>query len=603
MIDRRESIDLTTTFTAEAEAFLPSPAATPPHQARFLLLLKGRGGVQVVELGPTATKIVGRAAPADFVVDDASLSRQHARIRWQPEGVLVEDLNSKNGTRCSGESVESVLVRPGMAVELGNVTLVVRQAQDIERRGFEDFERFASRLEDELLRARTLARPLSLLMLRALKNGHEHTDAWWLRVRTELRAIDTISVYAPDVLLILLPELAPSETRFVAQSLVQRHPDEPILVCGVATLQQAAHTSHELIEAARRACRSAAADRQVVLADASRSEAAGGEALVTNAAMQEIYRLARRVASHAAPLLILGETGTGKELVARYTHDVGARRDKPFRAINCAAIPTSLVESVLFGHERGAFTGASDTRKGVFEDAHGGTLFLDEVGELPLAAQAALLRVLENKQLTRIGGTRQIDLDVRVVSATHCDLEAMVTAKTFRADLYHRLNLLTVRVPALRERPDEIESLALLFLRSRDVEPHTQARSIASDALEALRAHDWPGNVRELRNVIERAALLCDGAVLELEDLPERLRSQWSAPAPAGFPGKHEAASTGGFADKVRRYEMQLIREALSAAHGNQTKAAELLDMPLRTLVYKIRSYGMRSAAGRSATN
>jgi DNA-binding NtrC family response regulator len=603
MIDRRESIDLTTTFTAEPEAFVSSQVAPPPLQARFLLLLKGRAGVQVAELGPAAAKIVGRTAPADLVVDDASLSRQHARIRWQPEGVLVEDLGSKNGTRSAGVPVESVLVRPGMAVELGNVTLLVRQAQDVERRGFEDFERFVSRIEDELLRARTLTRPLSLLMLRALRNGHEPTDGWWLRVRAELRAIDTISVYAPDVLLILLPELAPSETRFVAQSLVQRHAAEPTLVCGVATLQHAAHTSHELIEAARRACRSAAIDKPVVLADASRAESAGCEPLVVNAAMQDIYRLARRVASHAAPLLILGETGTGKELVARHTHEVGARRDKPFRAINCGAIPTSLVESVLFGHERGAFTGASDTRKGVFEDAHGGTLFLDEVGELPLAVQAALLRVLETKQFTRVGGTRPIAVDVRIVSATHCDLEAMVAAKTFRADLYHRLNLLTVRVPALRERPDEIESLALLFLRSRDVEPHTQARSIASDALEALCAHSWPGNVRELRNVIERAALLCDGAVLELEDLPERLRSHWSAPAPVALPSEHEASSTGRFADNVRRYEMQLIREALSSVSGNQTKAAELLDMPLRTLVYKIRSYGMRSALGRSATN
>jgi DNA-binding NtrC family response regulator len=315
--------------------------------------------------------------------------------------------------------------------------------------------------------------------------------------------------------------------------------------------------------------------------------------LVSSPAMREVYGLARRVASHPAPVLILGETGTGKELIARHTHDAGARRDKPFRAVNCGAIPATLLESVLFGHERGAFTGATETRKGVFEEAHGGTLFLDEIGELPLVAQAALLRVLETKQLTRVGGTRVIEVDVRVVSATHCDLEAMLAQKTFRADLFHRLNLMTLRVPALRERSEEIEPLALRFLRSPPIAPFTRARDLAPQALAALNAYAWPGNVRELRNVIERAALLCEGTQLELADLPEAVRS--GAAVSGARPT--EPAASGRFADLVRSYETQLIREALASAGGNQTRAAELLGMPLRTLVYKLRSYGLRPGA------
>jgi DNA-binding NtrC family response regulator len=594
MIHRNHPVEFTTTFTAELEPVTPSPAPVP-RSARFLVLLRGRGGVQVAELGPSAARIVGRAAPADLIVDDASLSRQHARIRGQQTGVLVEDLGSKNGTSCAGVPVERVLVKPGMEVALGSVVMVVREAHDVERRGFDDFERFLSRIDDELLRARTFTRPMSLLMLRALTP--EPSDAWRLRVRAELRPIDTIAVYAPGVLSILLPELGPAETRFIAQTLVRKHADEPSLVCGAASLQQGAQTSHALIEAASSASRAATLARPVVLADASASDAEL-EPLVVNPAMREIYRLARRVASHPAPLLILGETGTGKERVARHSHDAGVRRDKPFRAINCGAIPASLLESVLFGHERGAFTGASDTHKGVFEEAHGGTLFLDEIGELPLVAQAALLRVIETKQLTRVGGTRAIDVDTRIVSATHCDLDAMLANKTFRADLYHRLNLLTVRVPPLRERQDEIEPLALRFLRSKEIAPFSSALALSSEALASLHAYAWPGNVRELRNVIERAALLCDGTLLEVEDLPECVRASWVAQSSVTAPEPNEGAAGGRFADLVRNYETQLIREALSNANGNQTKAAELLAMPLRTFVYKIRSYGLRTGAG-----
>jgi two-component system, NtrC family, response regulator AtoC len=579
---RTDRFDHTATLNGEDTPFVAEKHPAVPETPRFLLVIRARSGVLVSELSTGASLCLGRVAPADVIVEDSSVSRSHARLDWHRDGVLVTDLGSKNGTFLAGDQIEHGLVRPGMEVVFGSVVLEVRRPSDGARRGFEAFERFLSRSDEELVRARLLNRPLSLLMLRALSGA----DGWWLNVRAALRPIDTVAVYAPDVLLILLPELSPAETLLVAQTLVKPVPRQPELVCGVATLQQGARTAQALIGAASSACWKARSEQRVVHSPVGEAGDSAGP-LVVSEPMQEVYRLAKRVASHGAPLLILGETGVGKELVARCSHAAGARRDGPFRAINCGAIAATLLESVLFGHERGAFTGATETRKGVFEEAHGGTLFLDEVGELPLPAQAALLRVLETKQVVRVGGTRQYEVDVRVVSATHCDLEAMVAAKTFRADLYHRLNLLTVHVPPLRERADEIEPLALHFLRAPEVRKHTGADTISAPALARLRAYGWPGNVRELRNVIERAALLCDGAVIEADDLPQRMTAaQRSEPA--------SEPRTGGFASLVRSYEIQLIRAALQSAGGNQTKAAEQLGMPLRTLVYKLRSYGLR---------
>jgi DNA-binding NtrC family response regulator len=279
--------------------------------------------------------------------------------------------------------------------------------------------------------------------------------------------------------------------------------------------------------------------------------------------------------------------------------------------INCAALPTNLIESALFGHEKGAFTGADAAKKGVFEEGDGSTVFLDEVGELSPAAQAALLRVLETKRFSRVGSAREIEVDARIIAATHRDLEAMVEAGTFRADLFYRLNTMTLKVPPLRERRTEVEPLARRFLAGTVERWNTPARDLSPGTIDLLASYHWPGNARELRNVIERAAVICTGAVLEPEDLPERLRH-----APVGEPTgqvveQHERASAAGmtdlpappgfddlgavpFKDRIRDYEVKLITDALEAAAGNQSRAAELLQMPLRTLVHKIKAYGLK---------
>ena len=292
-------------------------------------------------------------------------------------------------------------------------------------------------------------------------------------------------------------------------------------------------------------------------------------------------------------MLVLGETGTGKEVIARAIHEAGARKKKPLRTINCGALPASLIESVLFGHEQGAFTGADKAVAGIFEQGNGGTVLLDEIGELSASAQAALLRVLETKKVTRIGGAKEIDVDVRVVAATHRDLEAMVAAGTFRGDLWYRLNSVTLKIPPLRERTDDIRPLAELFLREATKHARSNVKSIEPQALAALESYDWPGNVRELRNVIERAVVLAEGKSIELQDLPERVRRERHAivldsrpPANAELPSDYR--------EHVLKFEIELILRALHQHGGNQTEAAKALKLPLRTLVHKIQKYGIK---------
>jgi DNA-binding NtrC family response regulator len=276
--------------------------------------------------------------------------------------------------------------------------------------------------------------------------------------------------------------------------------------------------------------------------------------------------------------------------------------------INCAALPVTLIESALFGHEKGAFTGADSVKKGVFEEADGSTVFLDEVGELSPTAQAALLRVLETRRFSRVGSAREIEVDTRIIAATHRDVESMVDAHTFRADLYYRLNTMTLKVPPLRARREEIAPLARGFLRQTLERWSTTAREFDEETLRLLLAYDWPGNVRELRNVIERAAVICTGELLMPEDLPERVRSSTPKRESGGFGGRPTAvdsagsapeydpvdAAGGAFRDRVQAYEVKLITDALEAARGNQSRAAELLQMPLRTLVHKIKVFGLK---------
>ncbi len=298
----------------------------------------------------------------------------------------------------------------------------------------------------------------------------------------------------------------------------------------------------------------------------------------------------QRVAQTDATVLLLGESGTGKELFARAIHHLSNRRDKPFVAINCAAIPETLIENELFGHERGAFTGAGERRLGKFELASGGTVFLDEIGELPLAVQGKLLRAIEEKSVDRIGGKAPIPVDVRVVAATNKDLRTAVNRGEFRGDLFFRLAVFPIEIPPLRDRADDVELLARHFAAQLGKELRGREANLSELSIAAMRAHRWPGNVRELENSIERACILADGATLEPKDLGLGGAASTSAQsAPFDLSGSLSEAAERA----VGIVERHKISEALAAYDGNKTQAAESLGVSYKTLLTKIKEYNL----------
>jgi two-component system response regulator AtoC len=300
-------------------------------------------------------------------------------------------------------------------------------------------------------------------------------------------------------------------------------------------------------------------------------------------AIEAVYDLIRRVAPARSAVLITGETGTGKELVARAVHKLGTRSDALFVPINCAAIPAELLESELFGHTRGAFTGAQDSRMGKFESADGGTLFLDEIGDMPIALQAKLLRVLEDGVIERIGSNKRIPVDVRVVSSTNRDLEARIAAGDFRGDLYYRLNVLHISLPPLRERREDIRALAAAFLSRFAAELGKHPATLTAEALRLLEQHDWPGNVRELQNLMERAVVLSDGPEIGAGAFPGLRQAPDDPTAPA-----HEDLA---LEPAIEEFERKIVLRALAATNDNKAGAARLLGVSERTLWYKLKRY------------
>ncbi|HEX6277896.1 MAG TPA: sigma 54-interacting transcriptional regulator [Polyangiaceae bacterium] len=322
--------------------------------------------------------------------------------------------------------------------------------------------------------------------------------------------------------------------------------------------------------------------------------------IVRDPAMQEVYDLVRRVAPSSLSVLVLGETGSGKEVIAAAVHDnSGARSRGPFVRVNCAAIAETLFESELFGHERGAFTGAVRSKQGLLESAQGGSVFLDEVGELPLPAQAKLLRVLESRELTRVGGVKAQTLDVRFVCATNRDLQQEIARGSFREDLFFRLAGVTICLPPLRDRPSELEPLIDEFVAAFSAQLERTPPRVSDGAFEILRRYTWPGNIRELRSVLESATLRSNGVSIEPADLPDdilepsrTLRPNVETSVPTSGPETPDSPEPAGLTPRQREERERIIR-ALTAFSGNQTRAAEHLAMPRRTLVTKLGVYGI----------
>jgi transcriptional regulator with GAF, ATPase, and Fis domain len=321
--------------------------------------------------------------------------------------------------------------------------------------------------------------------------------------------------------------------------------------------------------------------------------------IVHDEAMRRVYAMVDLVAPSDLPVLLLGETGVGKEVVARQLHARSSRSPNPFVVINCASIPEALVERELFGHVRGAFTGATENKLGLFEAAHGGTLFLDEVGELPLSLQPKILRAVEQGEITRLGGVRPTRLDVRLVSATNRDLVTATREGQFRADLFFRLSGITIEIPPLRQRPNDIEPLAAYFwglaaARSRRAPPQLTRETIAE-----LLAYPWPGNIRELRRTIERGVLLGSGKFIDPSQQwvpPTPARSEPSMPTAVAV--EPSGAESADLRERVGAFEKECLLEALARTGGNQTRAARLLGLPRRTLLNKLQLHGIETSRG-----
>jgi len=305
--------------------------------------------------------------------------------------------------------------------------------------------------------------------------------------------------------------------------------------------------------------------------------------------MIDIYKRVAKTARIEAPVLVIGESGSGKELIARALHENSARASAPFVVINCGALPETLLESELYGHERGSFTGATGSRKGLFESAAGGTAFLDEISETSLSFQVKLLRVIQEREIRRVGSNETIQVDVRLIAATNRDLREMVRTGQFREDLFHRLNVFTIALPALRDRREDIPLLCSYFLKLFTEKAGKTVR-LASDALEAMKQYSWPGNVRELKNMLERAMTFNDTGVIQLEELdfgePEDSAPIEPLPAPSAWPLSEGAASLDAM-------ERQHIIKILKETGGNKKKAAEILGIERRTLYNKAKRLGI----------
>jgi two-component system, NtrC family, nitrogen regulation response regulator GlnG len=428
-------------------------------------------------------------------------------------------------------------------------------------------------------------------------------------------ALEALSAGPPQVLVSDIRMPGPSGLELL-KTLKQQHPSVPVIIMtaysdldsAVAAFQGGAYEYlpkpfdvDQAVDLIRRALEESQREEAETEAPAAVPEILGQAQ-----AMQEVFRAIGRLSQSSATVLITGESGTGKELVARALHRHSARAARPFVAINTAAMPKDLLESELFGHERGAFTGAQQQRRGRFEQAEGGTLFLDEIGDMPAELQTRLLRVLSDGSYYRVGGHQQIKANVRVIAATHQDLEARVRDGTFREDLYHRLNVIRIRMPSLRERREDIPLLARHFLARSAQQLGVEPKRLSEDVLAQLARLEFPGNVRQLENLFHWLTVMAPGQVVELADLPAEFRDQGAEAAGAsdwiaaleGEVERRLARGETGILDALgRQFERSLILKALSRTGGRRIEAAALLGMGRNTITRKIQDLGIEGHA------
>ena len=552
--------------------------SAPPAPRAFLVITIDDGGSRVVDVPEGVDVTFGRSRGATITLDSEKVSRMHARVRRTGDVIEVEDLGSRNGTRVNGDKIEGPRkLVTGDEISVGPILAVVGVTSGLRRSSaIADVAAGEARLAAEVDRSVRYHRPVTVAMLRIAN------DAILDQIERAIRPMDLIAEDAGDDYLVILPELGREDGAAAVQRLVDfaRAANTPA-TAATALCPDDGTTVETLISVLR-------------TGRVPRVPVPKGTPIVLDPAMQRVYTLVQRIADTSMTVLILGETGVGKELVCEAIHLQSSRRERPLIKLNCAALPESLLESELFGYERGAFTGADKRKVGFFEAADGGTLFLDEIGDMPLALQAKLLRVLERKVITRVGGTSEVATDARLIAATHRNLDNDVRAGRFRQDLLFRIGGFTIAVPPLRDRPAEILPLAEHFVRTAAAEQARVPPTLSDDARDALAGYAWPGNVRELRNALERALVLATDTITAA-DLPERLHDASHRVRPATPSG----ADVRG---QLAEVERGAIVAALEAESGNQTRAARRLGLSRRALIYKMEKYGLKPPPNREGS-
>jgi two-component system, NtrC family, response regulator AtoC len=549
----------------------------------YTLLVIGPDVLANHPLPAKGTLAIGRAENADVRLTDPLASRMHARLHVGPGGILeIEDLGSINQTRIREVALspgERIAIAAGEAVTIGSTVLMVQESRNFTRpRRLWPHEYFEARLEEEVARSQETRAPFAVMRLHLARDPGPAAlvDA----VAPGLRLPDMLAVYGPGEYEVLLPSTTAELAGAIAENLVERLSAAGVTArAGMARYPRDAFTPEQLLSLACERVRGGTG-----------SASGRGAIVLVDPGMQRVHQLAERAAAGNINVLIVGETGVGKEILAETVHRHSPRAKGRFLCLNCAAFAENLLESELYGHERGAFTGAIGAKPGLLETAPGGTVFLDEIGEMSIALQAKLLRVIETRQVTRVGGIKARPIDVRFVAATNRNLEAEVAQGRFRMDLYYRLNGITLQIPPLRERPAEILPMARAFVAQLAAEIGRDRPPLVSpEAEDLLVSYAWPGNIRELRNVMERAVLLCVGGEIREEHLPVETMSNNCPllPVPA-LPGP---APGEGPAAPGAEGERERILRALAACAGNQSRAAKMLGMARSTLVLKLDAY------------
>lgn len=530
-------------------------------EGQVFVIVENENGRRTIEIGDGVEMAVGRGEDCEISLDDTKASRRHLILRRAGAILTLQDLGSTNGTKLNGMRVgggERRLVG-GDVLLAGRTTFTVAATAST---GVVPTERGRLELELERLDEATLAARLIRIALP-----------------------ESASPGEMEKLALALNRVAVVEERGERRLAALVEEDDAAALHGAL---QHAMPSARVSEARYPDQGQSVADLWLAATKGDTPYVPQG-VCVADPSMVKVFRVAQRVAQTDTTVLITGETGAGKEVLAAQIHRISGRATKPYVRLNCASLPENLLSSELFGHERGAFTGADRRKIGYFEAANGGTLLLDEIGELSPSMQVKLLRVLESRTVLRLGGTTEIPIDVRVLCATHRDLPTEVKAGRFREDLYYRVSAFTLQVPPLRERPAEVGMLCELFLRQQAERAGRPTPTLSPEATTILRSHQWPGNVRELRNAIEHAFVLCDGDVV----LPAHLPPALQEPDPASVLPSDRPSSTN-VKDRLAAIEHASIAQALEEENGNQTRAAKRLGMSRRALIYKMEKYGFK---------